>query len=469
MRKLLLASAMGAAILTLAPINLMSVSTEASAQNQALMMDQERGVMTMAPLLDRVTPAVVSIQTQGAARQQDTEMDEFFERFFGQRAPESRPRGSIGSGVIVDAANGYILTNNHVVDDAEEIIVTLKDKREIVAELIGGDAQTDIAVLRIDADRLREIDFAPEDSTRVGDFVIAIGNAFGLEHTVTSGIVSATGRFVAGGDRLQDMIQTDASINPGNSGGALINSKGELIGINTMIISRSGGNNGIGFAVPVKMAKNVMDQIIEFGEVKRGRIGVTIRDIDPALQEAMGLSTLNGALVNDVTQDSPADKAGLKPGDVIIGFNGDDIMNTNDIRNAVGLVQPGTRTDLTYLRDGSRRTTRITVEAFESDTDKTASIDAPSDKTVESFSGARLTEIPKDVELRDGGAGVYVASVTPGSKAQRGGLRRGDIIREIAGTKVANLGDFEKAIEGKSGPFALAVERNGTNIYIAVR
>jgi len=442
-------------------------------QSNAMTLDPERGVITMAPLLERVTPAVVSIRTEGKRNprnsSRNSEMDEFFERFFGE-PPEARRGGSIGSGVIVDARKGYILTNNHVVENADEIIVVLKDKRELTAKLVGGDARTDIAVLEIQASGLREMDLASAGSTRVGDYVIAIGNAFGLEHTVTSGIVSATGRAVDGSDRLQDMIQTDASINPGNSGGALINSKGELIGINTMIISRSGGNNGIGFAVPIKMAKNVMDQLVSYGEVKRGRIGVSIRNIDPALQEAMGLSTLNGALVNDVTDDSPAQKAGLEPGDIIIGFNGEDIMDANDIRNAVGLVQPGTRADLTYLRDGRRRTTRITVAAYDETEEASIEVqDKPKAKSAQSFSGAKLTNIPDDMELQDGDAGVLVESVQRGSKAQRAGLKRGDIIRQVDRKSISDLSDFEAATQDRTGPFALTVERGGTNLFLAVR
>ncbi len=473
MNKLLKSTAIGTALL-LAPFTALSANagmvTNATAfQSSAMMVDDDRGVLTMAPLLERVTPAVVSIQTEGAERPRNDEMDEFFERFFGDR-PEQRRGGSIGSGVIVDADKGYIMTNNHVVENSDEIIVTLKDKRELTAELVGGDARTDIAILKVDATGLREMKLAPEDTTRVGDYVIAIGNAFGLEHTVTTGIVSAMGRSVDRGDRLQNMIQTDASINPGNSGGALINSKGELIGINTMIISRSGGNNGIGFAVPVKMAKTVMDQLVNYGEVRRGRIGVSIRDIDPALQQALGLTTLNGALVNDVNADSPAEKAGLESGDVIVGFNGDDIKNANDIRNSVGLVQPGTRTDLTYLRDGRRLTTRITVEAFvEEASEQPTSKSSSSSRKSESFSGAQLTDIPDDMELMDGNAGVLVSSVTRGSRAQRAGLRRGDIIRAVGREKVSDLAEFNAATDGKSGPFALTVERDGNNLFLAIR
>ncbi|NNE59086.1 MAG: Do family serine endopeptidase [Hellea sp.] len=440
-------------------------------QNAAMTVDQERGVLTMAPLLDRVTPAVVSIRTEGKSQPANSNRNELLERFFGDSLPESRRGGSIGSGVIVDAGNGYILTNNHVVENADEVIVTLQDKRELVASLVGGDPRTDLAVLKIEASNLTDIAFAPTDSTRVGDYVIAIGNAFGLQHTVTSGIVSATGRAVQGGDRLQDMIQTDASINPGNSGGALINSKGELIGINTMIISRSGGNNGIGFAVPVRLAENVMNQLIDYGEVRRGRIGVSIRDIDPTLQQAMNLATMNGALVNDVVEESPADKAGLKSGDIIVGFNGEDILDSNDIRNAVSLVEPGNRADLTYLRDGRRRTTRIGVEAVESDLETASQSTKSANKSSgsETFSGARLTDIPEEMELREGQSGVYVASVTPNSDAAKAGLRRGDIIRKIGSKQVTDLKDFREINDNREGPVALSVEREGTNLFIAVK
>lgn len=441
-------------------------------QSNAMTLDNQRGVLTMAPLLERVTPAVVSISTEGTQERatDNPQMEEFFERFFGQPPQSSRRSGSIGSGVIVDAAKGYIMTNNHVVDKADEITVTLKDKREFNATLIGGDPRTDIAILQIEAEDLREMRLAPFDQTKVGDYVIAIGNAFGLAETVTTGIVSGLGRSLNASDQLQDMIQTDASINPGNSGGALINSKGELIGINTMILSRSGGNNGIGFAVPVRMAKSVMDQLVATGEVQRGRIGVSIRSIDPALQEALELSTLNGALINDVTDGSPAEKAGLRSGDIIIGFNGDEINNANDIRNAVGLVTPGTRADLTYLRDNRRRTTRIMVEAFTEDEDADLNT-LPETKSSEkeNFSGAELTNIPSDMELQDGNDGVLVTRVERGSKAQRAGLVRGDIIRAVGRQSIADLGAFQDAVDGRSGPVALTVERNGTNLFLAIR
>ena len=396
MHKLLITTALAGIVLAGPAMISQSSSIEDMPISSAATFDNNRGVLTMAPLLERVTPAVVSIQTEGKTQAQNPQADEFFERFFGQ-SPQARQTRSIGSGVIIDAKKGYVMTNHHVVDNADEILVTLQDKREYSAELIGGDARTDIAVLKINAPNLTAIQLASEDTTRVGDYVVAIGNAFGLEHTVTSGIVSALGRTVSGGDRLQDMIQTDASINPGNSGGALINTKGELIGINTMILSRSGGNNGIGFAVPADMAMRVMDQLLEFGEVRRGRIGVSIRDIDPALQEAMGLSTRKGALVNDVNSDSPAERAGLKSGDIITGFNEETIESSNDIRNAVGLVPPGTKASLTYLREGQEKRTKITVDAFDDLESRTSKQSADA-----VLPGAVLGNIPADMQLPGG-------------------------------------------------------------------
>jgi len=442
-------------------------------QSQVLTIDN-RGVLTMAPLLEKVTPAVVSIEiaaTSKSSNDRTQEQSELLERFFGGRIPQQqdRTRRGIGSGVIVDAAKGYIITNHHVINNADEIFVTLEDRREIEAELVGSDEKTDVAVLKIKAGGLSDLDFAKNGNAKVGDYVIAVGNPFGLSSTVTSGIISALGRDTARGGNYADFIQTDASINPGNSGGALVNSKGQLIGMNTAIISRSGGNQGIGFAVPVKMIDGVMKQLIAYGEVKRGRIGVGIQNIPSDLKEALNLSTSDGALVSNVTEDSAADKAGLKAGDIIVGFNGDNILDASDIRNAVGLVEPGTRTDITYLREGKKRTTRILVEEFEEERavlDDSAKDDIPA---MESFSGAELTAIPDTLNLRGGDAGVFVSRVKSGSKAFRAGLRKDDVIRAVNRKKISNLADFESAIDGKNGPFALSVERDGSNIFLAVR
>ena len=464
--------------LVLAPLTLseMSFAQSSFRNNGAMTMDSERGVLTMAPLLERVTPAVVSIDIRGTQKTPEISgrNSELFERFFGGQLPDAQPREKrgLGSGVIVDASKGLIITNAHVIDGADEITVTLEDKRQLEAEIVGTDKKTDIALIKVSARGLKELKLARASDVKVGDYVIAVGNPFGLSHSVTSGIVSALGRDRGGArDGYQDFIQTDASINPGNSGGALVNSKGELIGINSAIVSRSGGNQGIGFAVPTNIVQGVMRQLESYGEVRRGRIGVLIGDITPTLKEALDLTTLNGALVSDVVEDSPAEKAGLKRDDVIIAFNGSDILDASDIRNAVGLVEPGERADITYLRDGKRRTARIEIEAVDEDeADSNGSLPSSSgDMDSAEFSGAELTDIPDDLDLRGGNEGVYIASVERGSKAQRAGLRKGDVIRAVNRQDITDLEDFEDATDDKDGPFAFSVERNGSTFYAAVK
>jgi len=398
-------------------------SPQAVSQSNALTLDRNRGVLTMAPLLEQVTPTIVSLRVviSPDTPELDDSSRELFERFFGE-VPESRPgraRESGGSGVIIDSRKGHIITNHHVIDKATDIIVTLEDGSEYDAEVIGSDEKTDIAIIKVDAKDLKSIRTAPEDSYRVGDYVIAIGNPFGFSHTVTSGIISGTGRTFGRGDGYEDYIQTDASINPGNSGGALINSKGELIGINTAIISRSGGNNGIGLSVPIDIVNGVMTQLVAHGEVRRGRIGVSIRDIDQGLEEALDLPNRKGALVNEVTEDSAADLAGLEDGDVIIRFNGDAIESANDIRNAVGLVPPGTRTDIVYLRDGRRITSKITVKDVDKKEDSDNDNKPEKSAELERFEGATLTDVPDEVELyllNDADQISFSRSVKTGSK-----------------------------------------------------
>lgn len=442
--------------------------------NSSMTFDSKRGVLTMAPLLAQVTPAVVSIRTvtESEAPEMTDERMEMFERFFGQTPRQRGPRSGLGSGVIVDASEGLILTNNHVIDGADEIEITLGDRREFMAEVVGADPLTDLALLKIDARKLKALKIAGTGDVMVGDYVIAVGNPFGLSSTVTSGIVSALGRENRTGganDRYEDYIQTDAAINPGNSGGALVNSKGELIGINTAIISRSGSSAGIGFAIPTRTILNVMNQLTEFGEVRRGRIGVLIGDLTPELRQGLGLTSIKGALVQQVTDDSPAEKAGLEGGDVIIAFNGEDLGDSSDLRNAVGLLTPGTDADITYIREGKRRTSRITVEVVEEERvalDETVADEIPS---MESFSGATITGIPDDFDLRDGNEGVYISDVRTNSRAARSGLVEGDIIRRINRTELTDLKSFELFIESNDGPYALVVERDGQTAYLGVR
>ena len=454
-----------------------TADAQISTRSEAMTVDPQRGVLTMAPLLERVTPAVVSINTldegDDTSSRNLSREEELMERFFGGRLPSNRgPRAGLGSGVIIDAHEGLIITNNHVIDGADEITVTLEDRRRLEAELVGTDPDTDIALLKIDADNLRELRLARAGEAKVGDYVIAVGNPFGLSSTVTSGIVSALGREQGGGNRnrYENYIQTDASINPGNSGGALINSKGELIGINTAIVSRSGSSAGIGFAVPVRTVENVVEQLRENGEVRRGRIGVRIQDVTPELRAGLGLKSLDGALISQVEEGAPADKSGLENGDVVIAFNGEDVLDSSDLRNLVGLLQPGTRSDITYLRDGRRRTTKITVEAAPEteDTTRETSIDPEDMEMMEAFDGAEISDIPEGVELRGGDEGAYVSSVERNSRAYRAGLRRGDIIRKVGKTDILDLVDLEDAVRG-DGPFALQIERQGRNLYLAVK
>ena len=440
--------------------------------SSAMSLDSERGVLSMAPLLDRITPAVVSINVRSTAKapKLSNRNEELLERFFGGRMPnEPREKRGLGSGVIVNADEGLIITNAHVIEDADEIIVTLKDKRQLEAEIVGTDKKTDIALIKVSAKKLAELKIAKASEVRVGDYVIAVGNPFGLSHSVTSGIVSALGRDNGSGDGYQDFIQTDASINPGNSGGALVNSKGELIGINSAIISRSGGNQGIGFAVPTNIVQAVMRQLISYGEVRRGRIGVLIGDITPTLKEALDLTTLDGALVSQVVEDSPAEKAGLKRDDVIISFNGGAIKDASDIRNAVGLVEPGERYTITYLREGRKIKRRIEVEAIDENDEQSDSLAMNNGPETKTFSGATLTNIPVDLNLRGGSEGVYVSAVEIGSKAQRAGLVKGDVVRSINRRDVQNLENFNKLTKGEDGPFALSVERNGSTFYVAIK
>ena len=319
---------------------------------------------SLAPLVKQVTPAVVNIAVKATEEVENPLFqDPLFRRFF------NIPEGSIkrevqaaGSGVIVDAQAGYVMTNNHVIEHADQIVVTLKDNRHFDAKLIGTDPETDIALLKIDADNLKALPIGDSDRLEVGDFVVAIGNPFNLGQTVTSGIVSALGRSGLDIEHYENFIQTDASINPGNSGGALINLRGELIGINTAIVGPSGGNVGIGFAVPINMARNVMDQLVAHGAVKRGRIGLTLQDLTPDIAEAMHLDVNEGAIVSRVEAQSPAKRAGIKPGDVIVAVDGTPVHGSSDLRNRVGLIPIGQNISLTILRNGAQQNIDVRVE-----------------------------------------------------------------------------------------------------------
>ncbi|MEX0958648.1 MAG: DegQ family serine endoprotease [Burkholderiales bacterium] len=416
-------------------------------------------VVSLAPLIEEVTPAVVNIAVLSRAPEQDNPLlqDPFFRRFFG--LPEQpRPQISAGSGVIVDAAKGLVLTNHHVIQNAQQVLVTLRDGRQLEAKLLGSDAGTDIALLRIEADDLHALPLGNSDELRVGDYVLAIGNPFGLGQTVTSGIVSALGRTGLNIEGYEDFIQTDASINPGNSGGALVNLKGQLIGINTAIIGPAGGNVGIGFAVPSNMAAAVMRQLIDFGEVRRGYVGLTTQEITPELAKALGVPSGQGAVVVEVAPDSPAAKAGVRAGDVITEVNGQAIRSSADLRNRVGLVPIGEQVELTLLRDGRTVSTRMRIERVRTGATRGA-VEIPE------LGGATLGTVE---DRRGDEAGVMVVEVVRDSPAWRRGLRPGDVIVGVNNSKVRNARELVDALQTE-GRVALRVVRGDYLYTIVIR
>lgn len=423
---------------------------------------------SLAPLLKRVTPAVVNIavtSTASAAPPNPLLEDPFFRRFFGApgQMPESQPRQSVGSGVIIDAEKGYVFTNHHVVADADEISVTLTDRRTIRAELVGSDQGTDVALLKIDADDLTALPLADSDKLEVGDFVLAIGDPFGLGQTVTSGIVSALGRSGINAEGYEDFIQTDASINPGNSGGALVDLDGRLVGINTAIISPAGGNVGIGFAIPANMASAVMRQLVEFGEVRRGRLGVFIQTVTPDLAKALGLDVNEGAIVTQVESGSVGERAGLQAGDVIVQFRDEPVTSAGDLRNKIGLSPVGTRVPLSILRDGRRQEISASIEAAEG----TAA--EPGNRTTDVLDGAQFRDLtPQDRQNGDL-RGAVVAGITPGSRAERQGLQVGDVVVSVNRRPVTSAAELAAAVRGAQGSMALEVVRGGARIYLLVR
>lgn len=420
---------------------------------------------SLAPMLEKVTPAVVNIATTGRVRVQGNPLldDPFFRRFFDMPpdVPRERRTQSLGSGVIVDAEQGYILTNNHVIEHADQIQVTLRNGNSYEAELIGTDPDSDMAVIRIDADNLKAVPLADSDSLRVGDFVVAIGNPFGLGQTVTSGIVSALDRSGLGIQGYEDFIQTDASINPGNSGGALVNLNGELVGINNAIFSRSGGNIGIGFAIPVNMARQVMAQLVEYGEVRRGRLGAQAQDLTPELAQAFDLKQGQGAVITQVSPGSPADKAGLKAGDIVIEVDGKPVRDANTLRNAIGLLRIGSEVHMKVLREGKTRSLRATVE-------KSASQGQGGEQLHAHLTGARFSNIQEDHRLYGRIEGVLVSEVEQGSPAWRAGLRPDDVIVSVNRQPVKDLTRMRETI-GNSQQLLLNIRRGNGALFLYLR
>jgi len=382
---------------------------------------------SLAPILERSTPAVVNILTRSTVQVRRNPLldDPFFQDFFNLRPQRKRETQGLGSGVIVDAKQGYIITNNHVIQGADIITVTLRDGRQLDAKLVGTDPDTDVAVLKVNADNLTALPLANSEKLRVGDFVIAIGNPFGLGQTVTSGIVSALDRSGLGIGRFEDYIQTDASINPGNSGGALINLRGELIGINNAIYSRTGNNIGIGFAIPINMARDIMSQLVESGSVQRGRLGAQAQDLTPELAQAFDLAeNSRGAVVVKVIPNSPADKAGLRIGDVVRAVNKKPVHKADDLHNAIGLLRVGTIVELTILRDSKQQI--ITAKIAKSTQTK---IDAST--LHKRLRGAEFSNLAEDHPAYGQLEGIVISRVKQRSPAAAAGLRKGDVITRI--------------------------------------
>lgn len=419
---------------------------------------------TLADILEPVIPAVVNIATSTRIQVPEHPLlsDPFFRQFFNlpkQPGGREREQKSLGSGVVVDAQKGLILTNQHVIDKADQITVTLKDGRSIQARRVGVDTATDIAVIQVEADHLRDLPLGDSDPLRVGDFVVAIGNPFGLGQTVTSGIISALGRKGLGIKGYEDFIQTDASINPGNSGGALVNLRGELIGINTAILARGGGNVGIGFAIPVNMARRIMEQLVEYGEVRRGMLGIQSQDLTAELAEAFGTSAKEGAVVVLVIPGSSAEKAGLKRGDLIVQANGHPVHGMADLHNTVGLARMGEQIELELIRDGVTKRVRVVVAEPQQVRMKGEQID-------KRLQGAVLAE-PEASEQQE--PGIHVVSVQPDSVAWKVGLREGDLIVSVNRAAVPSLQTLKKIMQKVKQKLLINIDRDGKSLFILVR
>jgi len=419
---------------------------------------------SLAPMVKRVSPSVVNIATRGTVKEKQGQRnplldDPFFRRFF-ETPPDSKPRErqfqSAGSGVIVDAANGYIITNYHVVENASEITITLLDDRTFTAKVVGSDEGADLALLQAKQPNLVAMPMGDSAHLEVGDFVVAIGNPFGLQHTVTAGIVSALGRTgISNPEGYEDFIQTDASINPGNSGGALVNLRGELVGINSAILSGNGGNIGIGFAIPVNMVKGVMDQLIKYGQVKRGILGVSIYPVSPEIAKEYGLVESSGALVTAVAPGSSAEHAGIKTGDIITSINGVMMKRPGEVRNTIGMLRVGDKVDIGLLRDGKpQKITALIMERGETETANAADIN-------QGLEGVELADAPN-------GSGVLVRSVQEGSPAAAAGIRANDLIVGVGRTPVTGTKGFREAAKS-ANVLVLNIRRGSLVLLIPIR
>jgi serine protease Do len=440
-----------------------------------------------APVVKAVVPTVVSIKSskviKTGGRRGQSQMDPF-RQFFGDQfggqfdipnmpnMPNEQRSEGLGSGVIV-SPEGYILTNNHVVDGATEVQVVLPDRREFKARVIGRDDKTDIAVVKIDAGNLPAITIGDSDKVEVGDYALAIGNPFGVGQSVTLGIVSATRRGNLGIEGYEDFIQTDAAINPGNSGGALVNDRGELVGINTAIIAHgSEGNQGIGFAVPVNLARNVMDQIMKNGKVTRARLGILPQDVTPTIARQFGVKDSQGALVGEVESDSPAQKAGLKTGDIILEVSGKPVYDANQLRNIISSMQPDSKVNLKLWRDGADRTLPVTLGELNPEEARARGNGRSDDGSTEALDGVSVQnltpQVARELKVPAGTTGVVVSEVAPGSAAARAGLKQGDVIQEVNRRPVKNAAEFEAAVRNSKEGTLLLVNRDGHTTYVGV-
>jgi len=419
---------------------------------------------SLAPMLQKVTPGVVNIATESETPvQRDPFFDDpFFRRFFNvPDTPRTQRVRSLGSGVIVDAVHGYVLTNNHVIAKADKITVQLQDGRRFSAKLVGTDPESDIAVVQIPAKHLTAVPLANSDDLRVGDFVVAVGNPFGLGQTVTSGIVSALGRSGLGIEGYEDFIQTDASINPGNSGGALVNLRGQLVGINTAIYSRSGGNIGIGFAIPINMVNQVREQLVKYGHVRRGALGLQAQNLTPELAQAFGITQRHGAVVTRVTPGSAAARAGVTAGDVIVAVNGRPVDDATKLRNTIGLLSIGQRVELKILRDGKQIDATATIAK-----PKITKLDAG--ELNKHLAGTTLGNIGEDSPLYGSVEGVLVLKAAPGSPAWQAGLRDNDVVVAVNRQRVHSLNDVKRALSGSNGVL-LNIRRGDGAFYLLLR
>jgi Do/DeqQ family serine protease len=421
-----------------------------------------RPLPSLAPMIEKTRPAVVNIATRGSVDIENHPLlnDPLFRRFFKgfENLPQRKEVKSLGSGVIIDAEAGYIVTNHHVIEGADEIAVTLHDGQQLVAKIVGSDSEAEVAILKVEHENLTSIPFSDSSKIRVGDFTVAIGNPFGLGQTVTSGIISALGRTGLGIEGYEDFIQTDASINPGNSGGALVNLRGELIGINTAILASGGtGNVGIGFAIPINMVRELTDQLIEYGEVRRGMLGVIMQNLTPELAGAFGLDLHQGVVISQVLDNSAASKAGLEVGDVISAINGIKVKSASAMRNMVGLMRVGAKMEINVIREGKE----VKLAAYIEDE---AEQSVAAEKLNPRLEGATI-------EGHDEGGNKFlvVANVVRGSAAWNARLRKGDLILSVNRAPVKTLSDLKKMVKPADEQVLFNVQRGQTALFILIQ